>query len=91
MITDVKHITRDETLKTIFNPLKRDFVDRIRDDDNQEREYKIRSMETGTFPTYITNHVRKHLIDAVKNEREISGTDLKAIEEIEKEVDVDGI
>jgi hypothetical protein len=88
---DSKDIKRDETKISLFNPLKTDFIDHMRDDNNVEREYLVRSMEIETFPAYIANHVIKHLIDAIKNERSVIGTDLKAIEDIEKEVRVDGI
>ena len=80
---------RDNTPKSVFNPLKYDFKTTYRDDNNHQREYFIRSMEIETFPAYIADHMVKHLIDAVQNERHILGTDLKAIEEIRKEVVVD--
>ena len=84
------HLTkRNETPQSVFNPLHFDFKTTYRNDDNSLREYVVRSMEIETFPAYIANHVAKHLIDAVQNERHILGTDLKAIEEIRKEVVVD--
>jgi len=82
---------RDETPKSVFNPLRYDFKTTYRNDDNSFREYMVRSMEIETFPAYIANHVIKHLIDAVQNERHVLGTDLKAIEEIRKEIEVNEI
>jgi hypothetical protein len=82
---------RNETPKSIFNPLKTDFVTEIRDDDNQNRKYFIRSMEIDTFPAYIARHIANHLITAVQNERGINSTNEKAIEEIRKEIEVSGL
>lgn len=79
---------RDIQPKSVFNPLRIDFRTTYRDDNNAPQEYIVRSMEIGTFPTYLADHIIKHLITAVQNERHILGTDLKAIEEIRKEVEV---
>ena len=85
---DVKFIKRDDSPKSIFNPLRYDFVDGIRDDDNKIRQYTIRSMEIETFPTYLANHIVKNLIVAVQNERSVSSTNEKAMEDIKKEIEV---
>jgi hypothetical protein len=86
------HLTKkDETPQSVFNPLRVDFIDKIRDDNNVIREYKVRSMEIETFPAYIATHIVKHLITAVQNERHILGTDLKALEDIRKEVIVNEV
>jgi hypothetical protein len=66
---DSKWIKKDETPQSVFNPLRVDFIDKIRDDNNVIREYKVRSMEIETFPAYLADRIRRDLITAIKNER----------------------
>jgi hypothetical protein len=82
---------RDEKPTSIFNPLKTDFKCTYRDDDNKPREYIVRSMEIETFPAYIAKHIVKHLIVAVQNERSVNSLNTKAIEEIRKEIEINGL
>ena len=82
---------RNDTPKSIFNPLKTDLDISYRDDNNTIRQYKVRSMEISTFPTYLADHIIKKLITAVQNERSINPIDDKKVEEIRKEIEVSGL
>jgi hypothetical protein len=86
---DAQDIKRDNSPKSLFNPLKTNFITSIRDDNNIPQDYIIRSMEIATFPAYLAKHIIRNLITAVQNEREILSTNLKEIEEIRKEIEVD--
>lgn len=80
---------RNDTPRSLFNPLRTDFVAEIRDEHNVQQKYVIRSMEIETFPAWLANIIMKHLIVAVQNERHINPLDPIATEEIRKEIEVD--
>jgi hypothetical protein len=84
---DVKFAKKDESPKSLFNPMKSDAVFSIRDDQNVPQIYIIHSMEIETYPTYLADIIIKKLITAIQNERGVLGTNLKGIEEIRKEVE----
>jgi hypothetical protein len=88
---DANQITRNDTPKSIFNPLREDFTVSYLDENNKPRDYTIRSMEIETFPTYLADHIIKHLITAVQDERSLNLTNTKLIEEIRKEIEVNGL
>lgn len=90
-MTSIDIKPRNDTPKSLFNPLKTDFICPLRDDKNIYHNYKIRSMEIESFPTWMAEVIIKHLIVAVQNERKVNPIDIEAIEEIRKEVVVDEI
>ena len=56
----------------LFNPLNYDFECTFRrDSDNVPETYKMRAREITYFPPRIATHMKKHLSDAVLNERGI--------------------
>jgi hypothetical protein len=71
MITDAKYIQRDETPKSLFNPLSFTFKTKLRGEDNIEVEYEIPSLEIATFPAYLAERIQKDLITAIKNQRHL--------------------
>lgn len=87
-MTDAQYIKKDDSPKSIFNPMKIDFIDEIRDDDNKVKKYVVPSFEIADFPTYITNRIIEDLILAVMNEREISPFDEEKMKEIRQEIEV---
>ena len=85
---DANYIQRNETKTSVFNPLKFDFVDEIRDDDNQIQKYTVPSFEIVDFPAYIAQRIIEDLIVAVMNEREISPLNEEKKLEIRKEIEI---
>ncbi len=85
---DANWIKRDETPKSIFNPLKTDFVTSIRGNDNIPKDYIVHSMEIETYPAYIANIIIKKLITAVKYDRSVDLNSQVDEEKIRKEVEV---
>ena len=85
-MTSIDLPRRDNTLKSLFNPLRTDFTVFLRDDDNKPQEYKIRSMEIETFPSYIADIIIKKLVTAIQNERNIDPIKKDEEEKIVKEI-----
>ena len=79
---------RNETPKSVFNPLKTDFICTLRDDQNVSQTYIIHSMEIETYPAYIADVLMKKLITAIKNARNVNPISLEEEEKIKKEVEV---
>lgn len=52
---------RDETPKSLYNPLTEDFTVTYRDDNNTPIPYTIHAGEIETFPKYLADHIEKHL------------------------------
>jgi len=81
---DSKYITRDETPKSLFNPLSINFKTKLRGDDNVDVEYEIPSMEIATFPAYLADRIKVDLMTAITNQR---GSGLLTEEEKNKLID----
>lgn len=62
---------RNETLVTLYNPLRNDFSVVKAADDNTSITYTIPSCDLKTFPKYIADHVAHYLAHAVVSERGI--------------------
>lgn len=77
---------QDNTPKSLFNPLKTDFVTSIRDENNKLQDYIVHSMEIETYPAYIANIIIKKLITAVKYSRD--GVTPEDEAKIRKEIEV---
>lgn len=65
----LKEPHKDETPKSLFNPLLEDFTVQMADDDNQPHTYVLHSKKIETFPTYIANHIEKKLAETIYLER----------------------
>lgn len=87
-MTSVDIKPRNDTPKSLFNPLKIDFVTEIRDEHNVLQTYIVHSMEIETFPTWLANILEKKLITMIKNERNINPIYSSEDEKIKKEVEV---
>src|SRR3990167_2116788 len=85
-IMDADQIRRDETPISLFNPLNEDFTIEEKDDNNNPIKYTIPSLEIATFPAYQANIIKKHLIDALVNDRGIKYATPEQRDGIEKEV-----
>jgi len=79
---------RNDAPKSVFNPLSRDFRAKYRNDDNTQVEYVIRSMEIETFPTYLADHMIKHLVEEVANDRDVSRLSEDKMRKIKEEIEV---
>ena len=79
---------RNDTPKSLFNPLKVDFIAEIRDDNNQKQTYIIHSMEIETFPSWLADILEKKLITQVKYDRNVGLFSQEEEDKIRKEVEV---
>lgn len=79
---------RDDSSRSLFNPLKTDFIAEIRDDHNKSQTYIIHSMEIETFPTWLADVLEKKLITEVKYARNVSLFSKEEEDKIRKEVEV---
>ena len=61
----------------VFNPLSQDFSCNY-DDGNGAKKYSINSREIAYFSPPIAKHVKKHLYDAIINDRNLNGIELNA-------------
>lgn len=62
-------LTKDETPKSLFNPLFEDFVVQMADEENNPHIYILHAQEVETFPAYIANHIEKKLAQKIYIER----------------------
>jgi len=85
---DAQYIKRDDSPKSLFNPLKIDFVTSMRDNNNISRNYTIPSMEIATFPKYLADRIENDLITTIKNERKMGFITAERENEIKKEVGI---
>lgn len=79
---------RNDKPLSLFNPLNKDVTFEFRDDDNTPEIVVMRSLQLSTFPTYKANIAKKHLIDAIVNERKLGIVSAEERSEIEKEIQV---
>lgn len=47
--------------KSIYNPDKEDFTASYANEDNTPAEYTLHAGEIETYPTYLADHIAKHL------------------------------
>lgn len=74
--------------KILFNPLKRDFsVNYDINGNGKPLTFTARSMTITRFDEPIYDHVKKHLITEILNERELNPTIPKNTEDIIKEIE----
>lgn len=59
----------NKTPKALYNPLLEDFSVNYATDDNPPITYTIHSLEIETFPTFIANHIIKHLAHKIVTSR----------------------
>ena len=85
---DVDNLKRDETPIHFFNPLKENVEIEIYDDQNHINLYILPALEISTYPKYLADILRKHLIDAIINERKIGMISSEKRLEIAKETEV---
>jgi len=88
-MTSIDLKPRNDTPKSLFNPMRKDFICPLRDDNNVFHDYKIRSMEIESFPAYLADVLINHLVNEVQIERNTNPLDEKAMNEIRKEIIVD--
>lgn len=54
---------------SLYNPLRSDFTVTYATDDGPPMPYTIPSLEIKTFPSYIADHIKKHLAQEVIGSR----------------------
>lgn len=59
------------TLKYLFNPLTEDFTTTYANDANKPITYTCPSMKISEFPTYLADHIAKHLAQKIVFKRGI--------------------
>ncbi len=64
--------------KGVFNPLSYDFVCPYDVDGKGPQEYKVPSREIAYFIPVIAKHIKKHLYDAIVQDRKLNGILLNA-------------
>lgn len=79
---------RNDTPKSLFNPLKNDFIAQIRDDKNVQQTYIVHSLEIETFPTWLAEVLEKKLVNEIKISRGASLFSKEEEDKIKKEVEV---
>ena len=62
----------------VFNPLSTNFSCNYDIDGAGPKTYTVLSREMAYFLPPIAKHIKKHLYDAILNERNLKGTDLNA-------------
>lgn len=62
----------------IYNPLSNDFSCSYDSDGKGPQEYKVPSREIAYFTPEIAKHIKKHLYDAIVNDRGLNGIELNA-------------
>lgn len=75
----------DITPKKIFNPDTEDFSVMFALEKIPEK-YTIRSRETLTFPTYLADHITKHLVQYIVLKRGVKTNYEDEYEKVKKEV-----
>lgn len=80
--------TRDETPTHLFNPLKNDLVLELFNDENIGTIYLARSLEVSTYPRYLADIVKKHLIDKIINDRGLGYVTPEQRKELLEEIEV---
>lgn len=78
--------TPDQTPISLYNPLNHDITIERFNDENTIEKYTIPTMSAITFPAYIANFLKRHLVDEIINERRIGIVTPEKRREIEEEV-----
>ena len=76
-------------MKALYNPLNKDFSYEILDDNNKPHTLFILSHEIAYFEDSEAAFMEKHLIDEIKNDREIGLISEAELNEIKKEINVE--
>lgn len=84
---DTNWIKRDDSPKSIFNPLTEEFIAEYRDDKNIPQTVRLLPMSVNTFPKWLADNIVRQLIVAVQNKRNISPGDMVKEQEIRKEIE----
>lgn len=85
---DPKDQKRDDTPTHLFNPLKDVVKIGIRNDENEQETVEIPSLEVSTYPKWLADVLKKHLVDAIMNSRGLGFLTPEDRKEIEDEVEV---
>lgn len=76
--------------KPLFNPLSKDLVVLFRGDDNMEVPLTMKAMEISYFAGYQYEFMKKHMADAIYDERGQKTNHDDDIAVIKREVDLSG-
>lgn len=79
---------KDTTPTYLRNPLKHPLELEEFDDTNHKIKIIVPSLEISTFPKYRAEIVKKHLVDAIINDRKLGFVTPEKRAEIEQEVEV---
>lgn len=73
--------------KSLYNPLSNDFTYELFNDDNEAVSYTIHSLEIEFYESPVYDLLKKHLIDAISNDRELGLYDMEGLAQIKKEIE----
>lgn len=73
--------------KAIFNPSRDDFSVEYLDDENIPHTYTIKSMQLRSFPTYIADHIVKHLSQKIMWDKGIKTNPEDELKAIRREIE----
>lgn len=77
---------RDETPISLYNPLSEDVTIKRLDDQNREEVHILPATTAKTYPAYLANYLKNHLIDHIINARNIGLVTPEKRATIEQEV-----
>lgn len=80
---------RDETPTHFSNPLKHTVTVELFNDENQKVAHEIPSIEIVTYPKWLADVLKKHLIDAIIDDRDMGYTTPEERAELMKEIEVE--
>jgi len=88
-VHELRHLAdiENNSKTMLFNPLLTDFSVNFNNGDGS-KEYTIKAREIAEFPTPVAKHIKKHLIDAVFNKRELDRASEENLREITEEIEV---
>ena len=73
--------------KPLYNPLPYDFTYELFNDDNEIVSHTIHSLEIEYYESSTYDFLKKHLIDAISNDRELGLYDMEGLAQIKKEIE----
>ncbi len=79
----------NNTDKSLYNVDKADFTTTFANEENVPIAYTMPAQEISTFPTYIANHLSKHLAHHIVMKRGIKSNYDQDIKDVLKEIEVD--
>lgn len=78
----------DQTPVSIYNPLTKEIKIERYNDANEAEIYTLLPLSAATYPAYIANYIKRHLVDIIVNERKIGLITPEKRSSIEEEISI---